>query len=45
MKSPLTYSKIFTNKQLIKIENLATHFNKSADHLSRYFKNTNGQHD
>lgn len=26
------------NKELIKIENLATHFNKSADHLSRYFK-------
>ena len=26
------------DKELIKIENIATHFNKSADHLSRYFK-------
>src|SRR5258708_1108599 len=25
-------------KELIKIENLATHFNKSAEHVSRYFK-------
>jgi AraC family L-rhamnose operon regulatory protein RhaS len=30
------------NKELIKIENLATHFNKSADHLSRYFKTQTG---
>jgi AraC family transcriptional regulator, L-rhamnose operon regulatory protein RhaS len=26
------------DKELIKLENLAAHFNKSADHLSRYFK-------
>ncbi|WP_276348853.1 AraC family transcriptional regulator [Daejeonella sp. JGW-45] len=26
------------DKELIKLENIATHFNKSADHLSRYFK-------
>jgi AraC family transcriptional regulator, L-rhamnose operon regulatory protein RhaS len=30
------------NKELIKIENIATHFNKSADHLSRYFKTQTG---
>ena len=24
------------SKELIKLENLAAHFNKSADHLSRY---------
>jgi len=30
------------NKELIKIENLATHFNKSSDHLSRYFKTQTG---
>ena len=31
------------NKELIKIENLAMHFNRSADHLSRYFKTQTGR--
>lgn len=30
------------NKELIKIENIAKHFNKSTDHLSRYFKTQTG---
>ena len=30
------------DKELIKIENLAIHFHKSTDHLSRYFKNQTG---
>ena len=30
------------NKELIKIEKIAVHFNKSADHLSRYFKKQTG---
>jgi AraC-like DNA-binding protein len=30
------------NKELIKLEKLAEHFNKSADHLSRYFKSHTG---
>lgn len=30
------------NKELIKLEKLAEHFNKSADHLSRYFKTHTG---
>ena len=30
------------NKELIKIENIAIHFDKSADHLSRYFKTQTG---
>ncbi len=30
------------NKDLIKIDALAEHFNKSADHLSRYFKTQTG---
>jgi AraC family transcriptional regulator, L-rhamnose operon regulatory protein RhaS len=29
-------------KELIKIDSLAVHFNKSADHLSRYFKSQTG---
>ena len=30
------------DKELIKLENLAAYFNKSADHLNRYFKNETG---
>ncbi len=30
------------DKELIKIENLAACFNKSPDHLNRYFKNETG---
>lgn len=30
------------DKKLIKLEKLASHFNKSADYLSRYFKNQTG---
>lgn len=29
-------------KELVNIDNLAAHFNKSADHLSRYFKSQTG---
>lgn len=30
------------SKELLKLENLAEHFNKSPDHLSRYFKTNTG---
>ena len=31
------------DKDLMRIENIASHFNKTADHLSRYFKNQTGR--